>query len=380
MLMSPEEYIGHPVGADYKLANWEKIHGYFVHAGKNSERVNTRQLGTTTQGRPYIVAEISSPEAIRNRQEHLADRRKVADPRLIESEEEEQRLIHAGKVVVYLGCAIHGDEVGATQMSMELLHELATSTAPEIEEILERVILVLIPSNDPDGLDTVIDWYQQSLGKPWEGSGMPWLYNRYAGNQNVWDTVHLNLNESRADARLLYQEWYPNIVGDIHQWGSTSARLLTPPHSDPTNPNLHPLHNRLLYIIGGHMQADLIMAGKKGVRSGYQYSTYESGIPRYTASRHNMVGFLTEAASCRIATPLLRISSNDRTLPPVRHPIGSRAGPCPCRWGSAVSPLTRRSSAVPGSWTPSRPPGHRWRKATTPPATSCRRGPTMTTD
>ena len=304
MLMSPEEYIGHPVGADYKLANWEKIHGYFVHVSENSERVNTRQIGTTTEGRPYIVAEISSPETIGDRESHLADRQKVADPRLIESAEEEERLIHEGKVVVYLGCAIHGDEVGATQMSLELLHELATGETPEIEEILAQVILVMIPSNNPDGLDTVIDWYERSLGKPWEGSGMPWLYSKYAGNQNVWDTVHLNLSESRADAHLLYREWYPNILGDIHQWGSTSARLLVPPHSDPTNPNLHPLHNQLLYIIGGHMQAELIQAGKEGVRSGYQYSTYESGIPRYTASRHNMVGFLTEAASCRVATPL----------------------------------------------------------------------------
>ena len=302
--MSPEEYIGHPVGADFKLANWEKIHGYFVHVGECSERVNTRRIGTTTRGRPYIVAEISSTETIRDRETHLADRKKVADPRLIESEAEERRLVDEGKVVVYFGCAIHGDEVGATQMSMELLHELATGRSAEIEEILERVILVMIPSNDPDGLDGVVDWYERSLGKPWEGSGLPWLYNEYAGNQNVWDTVHLNLSESRADAELLYQEWYPNVLGDIHQWGSNSARLLVPPHSDPTNPNLHPLHNQLLYIIGGHMQAELIQAGKTGVRSGYQYSTYESGIPRYTASRHNMVGFLTEAASCRIATPL----------------------------------------------------------------------------
>lgn len=328
--MSPEEFIGHPLGADFKLANWEKIHGYFIHVGQRSERVNTRQIGTTTEGRPYIVAEISAAEAIRNRESHLADRKKVADPRLIEDEKEEQRLVEEGKVVVYFGCAIHGDEVGATQMSMELLHELATGASPEIEEILERVILVMIPSNDPDGLDAVVDWYERSLGKPWEGSGLPWLYNKYAGNQNVWDTVHLNLSESRADAKLLYQEWRPNILGDIHQWGSNSARLLVPPHSDPTNANLHPLHNQLLYIIGGHMQAALIQAGKKGVRSGYQYSTYESGIPRYTASRHNMVGFLTEAASCRIATPLFW--TGNQLHPDHREVTTSNPQPWPGGW------------------------------------------------
>ena len=307
--MPPEEYIGHPVGADYKVANWEKIRGYFLHVSEHSDRVNTREIGTTMEGRPYIVAEISSPDAIMDRERHLEDRRKIADPRLIENEAEERRLIEEGKVVVYFGCAIHGDEVGATQMSMELLYELATEVSPQIQEILERVILLIVPSNNPDGLDNVVAWYNRALGKPWEGSGLPWLYSKYAGDQNVWDTVHLNLNESQADARLLYQEWFPNLLCDIHQWGSTSARLLVPPHSDPTNPNLHPLHNQLLFIIGGYMQAALIRAGKKGATSGYQYSTYESGIPRYTASRHNMVGFLTEAASCRIATPLFLTQS-----------------------------------------------------------------------
>ncbi|MDA0745570.1 MAG: M14 family zinc carboxypeptidase [bacterium] len=303
-LLSPEAYLGHPVGADYKVANWEKIRGYFAHVAEHSDRVNVRELGKTTEGRPYVVAEISSAENLRDRNRHLEDRKKVADPRLIRDGAEERSLIEDGKVVVYFGCAIHGNEVGATQMSLELLYELASGTSAEIQEILDRVILVMVPSSDPDGLDNVIAWYEQTLGKAWEGSGMPWIYNTYAGNQNVWDTVHLNLNESRMDARLLYQEWLPNIMGDVHQWGSSSARLLVPPHSDPTNVNLHPLHNQLLYIVGGFMQAELIQAGKTGVRSGYQYSTYESGIPRYTASRHNMVSFLTEAASCRVATPL----------------------------------------------------------------------------
>jgi len=303
-LTTPEEFIGHPVGADYKLAGWDTIVNYFQYVGENSDRVNVRQIAETTGGRPYIVAEISSADAIRNLAGHMKDRKKVADPRLIENEDEERRLIDDGKVVVYFGCGIHGNEVGATQMSLELLYDLAAGNSPEITEILERTILVMIPSCNPDGLDTVKDWYERTLGKPWEGSGMPWLYSKYAGNQNVWDTVHLNLTESLADAQVLYQEWHPNILCDIHQWGGTSARLLVPPHSDPTNPNVHPLHNQMLLIIGGYMQIELLHAGKKGVISRDVYSTYESGIPRYTAARHNIVGLLTEAASVRIATPV----------------------------------------------------------------------------
>ncbi|MBN1291792.1 MAG: peptidase M14 [Candidatus Latescibacteria bacterium] len=303
-ITSPEEFIGHPVGADYKLASWDTIVRYFSHVAENSDRVQVRQIATTTEGRPYIVAEISSAETIRNIGSHMQNRRKIADPRLIENEEEECRLIGDSKVVVYFGCGIHGNEVGASQMSLELLYELAAGDSPEIDEILDRIILVMIPSCNPDGFENVREWYAKTIGKPWEGDGMPWLYSKYAGNQNVWDTVHLNLPESRADAQVLYQEWFPNILCDIHQWGSTSARLLVPPHGDPTNPNVHPMHNQMLLLIGGFMQTELLKANKKGVIARDVYSTYESGIPRYTAARHNIVGLLTEAASVRVATPV----------------------------------------------------------------------------
>ena len=303
-ITSPEDFIGFPVGTDYKLADWETIVRYYSYVTENSDRVRVRQIATTTEGRPYIVAEISSAETMHSIDIHMRERKKVADPRLIQNEEEERRLIEDGKVVVYFGCGIHGNEVGASQMSLELLYELATGDSPEINEILSRTILVIIPSCNPDGLENVREWYAKTIGKPWEGDGMPWLYSKYAGNQNVWDTVHLNLPESRADAQVLYHEWFPNILCDIHQWGSTSARLLVPPHSDPTNPNVHPMHNQMLLLIGGFMQTELLKANKQGVIARDFYSTYESGIPRYTAARHNIVGLLTEAASVRVATPI----------------------------------------------------------------------------
>ena len=155
----PDVYIGHPVGADYKLANWDKMYNYFMYVSENSDRVNTREIGATMEGRPYIVAEISSPDAIKNRDRHLNDRKKVADPRLIESKEEERRLIEEGKPVVYFGCGIHGNEVAASQLSLELLYDLVTGTSPEIMEILDNVIIIMMPSKNPDGHDTVINWY-----------------------------------------------------------------------------------------------------------------------------------------------------------------------------------------------------------------------------
>lgn len=183
-IQQPQALIGHTVGADYKVARYEKIQEYFQHVGKYSRRVNVREIGLTTEGQKMIIAEITddaTPERIR---QAIANQKKIADPRLIKDQEQERNLIADAKVVILVNCNLHSTEIASSQMAMELLYDLATSTSSEIEEILKRTVIVLIPSANPDGLNKVIDWYERSLGKPWEGMGMPWLYQKYAGHDN----------------------------------------------------------------------------------------------------------------------------------------------------------------------------------------------------
>ncbi|MBN1294198.1 MAG: peptidase M14 [Candidatus Latescibacteria bacterium] len=308
----PDDFFGHRVGADYKLVRWEKMVEYFYHVSENSDRVNTREIGTTTEGRPFIIAEISSPETIRDMDKHKKNQQKIADPRLIDNSDEEQRLIAEAKVVVLVNCSLHATEIAATQMSLELLYDLATGNSDEIENILEQDIVILVPSANPDGHEIVIDWYERSLGKPWEGSGMPWIYHPYAGHDNNRDWFMLNLKETRAETDLIYNDWLPNIVYDVHQMGSLGARFFVPPFFDPKNPNIHPLTDHMLMIIGGHMAAELTRNEKKGILNSAMYDNWWQGGFRTTVYRHNMVGILTEAASATIASPIFQRKSQLR--------------------------------------------------------------------
>ncbi|MFC1608208.1 M14 metallopeptidase family protein [Candidatus Latescibacterota bacterium] len=309
-LRNPEDFIGHPVGADYKLARWETIADYFTYMGANSDRVNAREIGTTTEGKSFVIAEISSPDAIRDRDQHMKNQRTVADPRLITDPDEEQRLIEDGKVVVLLNCNLHSNEIASSQMALELLYDLATGTSPEITEILDRTIVILVPSANPDGLDKIIDWYERTLGKPWEGGRMPWLYHTYAGHDNNRDWFMLNLKETKAETKVIYGEWLPNVVYDIHQMGNRGARYFVPPFFDPKNPNIAPVIDHMMLIIGGHMAAELTRNDKKGVLHAAMYDNWWQGGFRTTVYRHNMVGILTEAASVRIATPVFQQKSD----------------------------------------------------------------------
>ncbi len=236
----PEELIGHKVGADYKLARYEKICEYFRHVADNSVRVRVRDIGRTTEGRSMILAEITEEATPGQIEQAMASQKKVADPRQIQDKEQERSLVDTTKVVILVSCNLHSSEIASSQMAMELLYDLATQTSDEVMEILRRTIIVLIPSANPDGTDKVIDWYERSLGKPWEGAGMPWLYHTYAGHDNNRDWFMLNLQETRLVTQVIYKEWLPDVVYDIHQMGSTGARLFVPPFFDPKNPNIHP--------------------------------------------------------------------------------------------------------------------------------------------
>ncbi|MFC1633731.1 M14 metallopeptidase family protein [Planctomycetota bacterium] len=311
-IQPPKAMIGHEVGADYRLARYERIRDYFEYVAQNSGRVNVRHIGRTTEGQNMIIADITEDTAPKRLQTAMGHQKQIADPRLITDSQQERDLIENAKVVILVNCNLHSTEIASSQMAMELLYDLATGTSPEIENILKRVVVILIPSANPDGLNKVIDWYDRSLGKPWEGTGMPWLYHKYAGHDNNRDWFMLNLKETRLVTQVIYKQWLPNIVYDVHQMGNSGARFFVPPFFDPKNPNVHPLNDHMMLIIGGHMAAALTRAEKKGVLNSAMYDNWWQGGFRTAAYRHNITGILTEAASVLVASPVFQRKSELR--------------------------------------------------------------------
>ncbi len=307
---TPTEYLGFRPGDDYQLADWPQVIDYFRLVGEQSPRVNVRDIGLSSDGRPMIIAEISAPETIANLDSHRRNQALLADPRLIDDPDFERALADEAKVVVLLNCGLHATEIAATQMSIELVHELATSEDPRTLEILDRTIIVLVPSSNPDGLDMVADWYQRSLGQPWEGGAMPWLYQKYAGHDNNRDWFMLNLAETRHLTRVIYEEWRPAIVYDLHQMGNSGPRFFVPPFHDPRNPNVPPLIEQTLLVIGGQMARELSLAGRTGVIRDAMYDNWWSGGFRTTVYRHNMIGILSEAAGANLASPVFQRKSD----------------------------------------------------------------------
>jgi hypothetical protein len=89
---------------------------------------------------------------------------------------------------------------------------------------------------------------------------MPWLYHIYAGHDNNRDSYIANLIETQHLTRLVNKEWYPVILFNHHQTAPFPARIWTPPNSEPTNPNIHPLIVRWQNLIG-YPEENPLMSG-----------------------------------------------------------------------------------------------------------------------
>ena len=303
-LMPPEEVLGFQVGSDYQVAGWKTVSDYMHHVAENSDRVLVETLGKTTEGNDLLMLLISAPENLENLARYQQIQREIALP--TKPGPELDALAQEGKAVVLINCNLHSTEIASSQMSMELAHQFATAETPQIKKILENVIVLLIPSANPDGLDIVVDWYNRTVGTPHEGSEIPWLYHKYTGHDNNRDWFMLTQIETQLLTRVLYEEWFPEVVYDVHEMSYRGPRFVIPPYFEPVNPNIPPLLQRTLSLIGAQLAFDLTSDGFTGVLSSAVYDTWWHGGFRTVPYRHNMVGILTEAARVEIATPIFQ--------------------------------------------------------------------------
>jgi hypothetical protein len=318
---SPVEHFGHEVGADYVLFNYEALHEYFITLANESDRMVLDTLGYTEEGRPHIQAIITSPENHANLDRYRDISRRLAKAEGV-SRDEAQRLALEGKAVIWIDGGLHATEVlGAAQLT-ELVYRLNEYTDAETTRILDDVIILATHAN-PDGMTLVSDWYMR-VDDPMarSTSGVPVLYNKYAGHDNNRDFYMAALAETQNMNRSMYREWYPQIVYNHHQTGPQGTVMFAPPFRDPPNHYLDPLIITSLDRVGSAMHQRFVVEGKGGttMRSGASYSTWWNGGLRTTPYFKNMIGLLTETIGnpTPVEIPFLpekQISRGDLPLP-----------------------------------------------------------------
>jgi Zinc carboxypeptidase len=298
---TPESHFGHKIGVDNELLDWAKVVSYFEALGKSSDRIKFLELGKTVEGRPQIAAVISSAANIKNLEHYRDIQMKLSDPRKT-SVAEAAKLELEGKMIVMITCSIHANEVASTHTAVEFAYRLLTEDSnPKFKTILDNVIILLEPSQNPDGVDIVTRWYRKTRGTQWDGTSPPELYHHYVGHDDNRDWYIFTQPETRNTASL-ENKWHPEIVYDVHQMGSNTARMFVPPWMDPVDPNIDPILASLCNSIGAGLAVDLAAAGKSGIAMNAMYDFWSPA--RQYQAYHGGVRILTESASVKLATPI----------------------------------------------------------------------------
>jgi hypothetical protein len=300
---APKDVLGWTPGDDRKLASWAQVIDYFKKLDGASDKVILQEIGRSTMGAPFVYATISSPENLKNLEKYKQINAKLADPRSIKSNDAvAKKLIAQGKTIVLITCGIHSTEVGSYLSSMLIAHRLASSNEPDIKKILDNTIVLLVPSLNPDGVDIVNNWYQKTLGTPFEGTDPPELYHKYVGHDNNRDWYAFTQVETQLTVDKIHNVWHPQIVHDIHQQSAYGSRLFLPPYMQPVEPNVPKQIVEGYTELGNYMAADLRSKGFTGITTN---STYDAWTPARAYSHyHGGVRILSETASAKLATPI----------------------------------------------------------------------------
>ena len=336
-ITAPDAHFGFQPGTDGNLFNYESLIDYLQKLDDASSKLKLVNIGKSPLGRDMYIAFISSAENIANLDKLKEINKQLAlDPNI--SKSELSGMVDNGKVFLLATLSMHSGEVAPSQSAPLIAYELITEKNPEVENWLDNVVYMMVPCHNPDGMDMVVDHYNKYKGTKYEGSSMPGIYHKYVGHDNNRDFVSLTQTDTKAIAEIYNLDWFPQVMVEKHQMGYTGPRYFVPPNHDPIAENIDAGIWNWNGIFGSNIIKDLTSKGLSGVSQHYLFDDYWPGSTE-TCIWKNVIGFLTEAASAKYATPIF-IEPNELKV-----------------WGKGLSEY-KKSVNMPLPW-----PGGWWRLA-----------------
>jgi hypothetical protein len=291
---TPKQFFGHDIGDDYYLSNYKQFSEYWHRLDKDSDRMTVQTIGKTAEGRDQLMAIVTSPANQKNlrRYREIAQKLCLAEDL---TDDEAKKLSLEGKAVVWIDGGLHASEVLGAQQLIETCYEMVARDDDEAKRIRDNVIILFVHAN-PDGMDLCSNWYMQESDPTKRNLRIPRLYQKYIGHDNNRDFYAVTQPETQNMCRIMYREWYPQIMYNHHQTGPAGTVMFAPPFRDPFNHNIDPLVMSGIDFVASAMMERFLSLDMPGVttKTGSSYSAWWNGGLRTTAYFHNMIGILTE--------------------------------------------------------------------------------------
>src|SRR5262245_40893442 len=322
---SPESVFGFAPGADQKLATYDQVLSYFKQVDSASDRVRLVEAGTTTQGRTFYFALVSSPANLENIDRLREIARRLAHPAGM-TDDEARKLAREGKAFVHIDGGLHSSEVAGGQHIPMLLETIVRNAdEPAMRAMLDNVVLMLWPTINPDGQQMVTEWHMKHATTPDATvPQMPELYQEYVGHDNNRDAYMLDMIESRA-VEQTWRAWEPTIIYVHHQSAPFPTRIWLPPFAEPIATHAPYLLSREVNMIGMAIAAGLEERGQVGAtHMGSGYDAWYPGYIDYLPMFKNIAAFWTETQGNGAAP---RTSQPDQIQPDMRRPQSLYSSP-----------------------------------------------------
>ncbi|MCP4583536.1 MAG: hypothetical protein GY839_18155 [candidate division Zixibacteria bacterium] len=295
----PSGYLGFPLGS--KPVSHSQLSEYIKILANSSDRVQLFRYGQSYEGHDLYYLVITSKENMTKIDGIKASHYKLADPRVLKPGQEIDKLIDQLPAIVWAGYSIHGDELSSTDAAVAVAYQLAAGIDTETQYILDNLVLILDPLQNPDGRERMLTQIRQFAGKvnnpdiqniqhtgvwPW-GRGNHYLIDL---NRDMFTQIH---PETRGKIGVCL-DWHPQVMIDAHEMGSLSTYLFSPAR-EPFNP--HWSKNILKWW-------DAFASDQADAFNNYGWSYYtrawhEEWFPGYTSAWGiylGMVGILYEQA------------------------------------------------------------------------------------
>ncbi|HJU44044.1 MAG TPA: M14 family metallopeptidase [Vicinamibacterales bacterium] len=292
---TPKEEFGFNFGDDYQLTTYQQLAAYWQKLDRESDRMVLQEIGRTSEGRPHLMAIVTSPENHKNlaRIKDISRRLALAENL---SDDRARALAREGKAVVWIDGGLHASEVLGAQQLGEMIYQMVSRTDEETMRFLSDTVILFVHAN-PDGHDLVAGWYMRNpVPEKRSSAGLPLLYHHYIGHDNNRDFFASTQKETENINRVLYHEWSPQILYNHHQSGPAGTVFWSPPFRDPFNYNYDPMLVLGLQQLGLTIHARMAAEGKPGAssRAAGAYDGWWNGGIRNTAAFHNVLAILTE--------------------------------------------------------------------------------------
>lgn len=250
VIRSPEQFLGYALGE--RFTRHHRVVEYMEHlASGSSGRMTTRSYGQTNEGRPLMLAFVSSSENIRRLEDIRMNNLRLAGLTADKMAPSEDM-----PVIVWLSYNVHGNEASSMEAVMKTAYTLLSGTDPRTAGWLEKAVIVIDPCINPDGRDRYANWYNsvttlngdadqntREHREPWPGGRV----NHYYFDLNR-DWAWQSQVETRARMKV-YNEWMPQVHVDFHEQSPNSPYYFAPA-AEPYHEVITPWQREFQQLIG----------------------------------------------------------------------------------------------------------------------------------